>query len=77
MRVWPPECDGLYVEGVVMDAGGGESDAQHVLSSGDVVWGRYAVQIGHVTEKDRKTEREREGKRESKKQKERESERAC
>lgn len=37
-----------------MDARGGESNSQHVLFCGDVVWGGDAVQVIHVAERQKK-----------------------
>lgn len=35
-----------------MDACSGESNSQHVLLCGDIVWGGNAVQITHVAERE-------------------------
>lgn len=37
-----------------MDARSGESNSQHVLFCGDIVWGGDAVQIIHVAEGEKK-----------------------
>lgn len=46
-----PEGDLLHSEGIIVDACGGESDSQHVLRCGDVVWGCDTVQICHIAKK--------------------------
>lgn len=35
-----------------MDACSGESNSQHVLLCGDIVWGGNAVQVTHVAERE-------------------------
>lgn len=45
-----PERNPADGEGVVVDARGGESNPQHVLFRGDVVWLCDAVQLVHVAE---------------------------
>ncbi len=37
MSITVPEGDFLHTEGVVIDACGGESDAEHILGCGDEV----------------------------------------
>lgn len=37
-----------------MDACGGESNSQHILFCGDVVWGGDAVEISHVAKREEK-----------------------
>ena len=49
-RVWSPEYDGVEVERVLDDAGGGRSDAQDVLLGGQVVFAGYPVQVRQVPE---------------------------
>lgn len=48
LELTAPECDGPDGEGVVVNARGGESNSQHVLFCGDVLWASDAVQIIHV-----------------------------
>lgn len=52
VRPRSPERDGLDGEGVVVDARGGESNAQHVLLRGDIVQGGDPVQVIHVAEEE-------------------------
>lgn len=40
-----------------MDARSGESNSQHILFGGDIVWGGNAVQVIHVAEREDKKER--------------------
>lgn len=42
-----------------MDACGGESNSEHVLLRGNVVWGRDAVQVTHVADGEKKKVSER------------------
>ena len=45
-----PEYDGVQVERILDDAGGGRSDAQDVLLSRQVVFAGYPIQVREIAE---------------------------